>query len=399
MNSDQLAAADMTIAPGFNPAAFSPKAATALRTILEKGFYRDSLRLPRPSQHYGLSELSVFLGYFRKQRNCWGYSGLDGVYRKFLRSEKGPAAVYLFDLFWRAQPIQENILLEIIGEDQLGELREASVISSLNGFVHPNIRIIAVRHLYAMFDIDRTRTGDFVYFGSDSQDYVEIIERECAGRRFERSLDLCTGSGVQGLSLAKQSDEVLCTDLNARALSYVKANALLNELGNVRTLESNLFSSITGRFDCITANTPYVPMPDDADAFDLPMRGGDLGIEFTFVLLEQALDYLNPGGIAPIYTSDPIMEKGPLLAEELSRKFGHLPLDFTQINIFRSYPNTERQRQHFKKHKMLAFDDCVLVVRSASRFSVRKRAWHPSYYWRSRLLRNNYAADPTVQKK
>jgi hypothetical protein len=121
-----------------------------------------------------------------------------------------------------------------------------------------------------------------------------------------------------------------------------------------------------------------------------------LGIEFTLELLEQALDYLSPTGVAPIYTSDPILKKGPYLAGALTQKFGHLPLEFTQINIFRSHPNTDRQRQHFYKHNMVAFDDCVLVVRSASRFAVRKQAWHPAYYWRSKLLRFNHASDPAI---
>jgi len=165
-------------------------------------------------------------------------------------------------------------------------------------------------------------------------------------------------------------------------------------MDNVSSLESNLFSNISGRFDCITANTPYVPMPDDANAHDLPMRGGDLGIEFTFELLEQLPDYLNPNGIAVIYTSDPIVDNESFLPRELDRKFGRSMFDFTQHNIFRSYPNTERQRLHFEKHKLRAFDDCVLVVRHASRYDFRQRTWHPSYYWRSRLLRFNFSSDP-----
>lgn len=389
-------ASDNDLAVRFDPAVFSAEAAATLRSMLDQGFYRDALRLPKPSRKLGLSELAVFLDYYRKRSNCWGESALANFYRKRLSSEKGPATVNLFDLFWMAQPIQEDILYQFLSEDQLKILSQASIISRQNGVVRPQIRCIAPPSIYAMFDIDRSSTSNFVYFGTDSQDLVQIIQHECAGRRFGRSLDLCTGSGVQGLTLAKQSEEVICTDLNERALSYVKANASLNAIENVRALESNLFSNITGRFDCITANTPYVPMPDDAEAKDLPMRGGNLGIEFTFELLEQLPDYLNPGGMAVIYTSDPIVENASYLPYALSNKFGELPFEFTQRNIFRSYPNTERQRQHFREHKMQAFDDCVLVVRHSSRYSFHQRAWHPSFYWRSRLLHTNYASDPAV---
>lgn len=381
---------------GFNPTVFSLEAAKTLQTLLDRGSYRDSLRLPRPSNQFGLSEPGIFLDYFKKESNCWGSSVSAGIYRKLLHSEKGPAPVHLFDLFWMGQPIDEEVLLDLISEGQLELLSQSSVVSRLNGFVRANIRCIALPHLYAMFDIDRSTTENFVYFGTDSKDMVEILKHECAGRQFKRSIDLCTGSGVQGLTLAMQSEEVLCTDLNSRALFYVKANAMLNDLKNVHTCESNLFANATGKFDCITANTPYVPMPDDPNAFDLPMRGGDLGTEFTFTLLEQALDHWSSDGMAVIYTSDPIMGKGAHMQQEITRKFGHLSLEFTLLQIFRTYPDTERQRQHFQKHKMLAFDDCVLIVRHASRFSYQQRPWRPLFYWRSKLLRTEFSSDPTA---
>ena len=42
------------VTPPFNPAVFSSEAAKAFRMMLEVGSYRHSLRLPRPSNHYGL---------------------------------------------------------------------------------------------------------------------------------------------------------------------------------------------------------------------------------------------------------------------------------------------------------------------------------------------------------
>jgi len=383
------------VMPHFNPEVFSSEAAKAFWALLEVGSYRHSLRLPRPSNHYGLSEPSIFLDYFRKRTNCWGNSASARIYRNLLQREKGPAPVYLFDLLWLAQPIQERLLLELIGKDQLEVLINASVLSRRNDLVYATIRCIALPNLYAMFDIDRGSTGNFVYFGTDSRDMVKIILDVCAGRKFGRSIDLCTGSGVQGLTLAGRSEEVICTDINERALSLVQANALLNGLTNVRSQESNLFSNITGRFDCVTANTPYVPQPEDPNALDLPQRGGDLGIEFTFELIEQMLDHWNPGGIAVIYTSDPILKTGPFMSLEIPRKFGHLSLDFTLLQIFRTYPNTKRQQQHFQKHKMVAFDDCVLIIRHSSRFSFRQHAWRPLFYWRTKLLRTEFSSDPS----
>jgi hypothetical protein len=112
---------------------------------------------------------------------------------------------------------------------------------------------------------------DFVHIGWGSDLMVNIAAKYCRGRRFSRSLDLCTGSGVRGICLSREAEEAICADINPRALAMVQANARLNKIRNVATIHSDLFSSIPGRFDCITANTPYVPHPEGAQ---LPIGGG-----------------------------------------------------------------------------------------------------------------------------
>ena len=141
MTSQQSAEAGVVAAPHFNPSAFSPEAAKTLRTVLNDGFYRDSLRLPRPTEQYGLSEPFVFLDYFRKRRNCWGYSAMDGFYRKRLTSEKGRVAVHLFDLFWRAEPVTESDLRQTLGEDYRPFCARPQHIGRVNQVEHRRLMI------------------------------------------------------------------------------------------------------------------------------------------------------------------------------------------------------------------------------------------------------------------
>ena len=141
MTSQQSAEAGVVAAPHFNPSAFSREAAKTLRTVLNDGFYRDSLRLPRPTEQYGLSEPFVFLDYFRKRRNCWGYSAMDGFYRKRLTSEKGRVAVHLFDLFWRAEPVTESDLRQTLGEDYRPFCARPQHIGRVNQVEHRRLMI------------------------------------------------------------------------------------------------------------------------------------------------------------------------------------------------------------------------------------------------------------------
>jgi SAM-dependent methyltransferase len=314
--------------------------------------------------------------------NCWKASDLAGLYKKLLALSRGPAPVTLFDLFFLHEIVADEELSELIDAESFGRLETATILSRSNGAVVGNVRCYPLDGLYFLFDTDR-RYDDFVYFGWDSHLMVEVARRYCAGRRFGRSLDLCTGSGVQGLSLSRQSDETICLDINPRAVAMVQANASLNGLSNVQAVLSNLFSAVSGRFDCVTANTPYVPGPPGGQ---LPIRGGDLGIEFTLRLLEELPDRLSPGGMAVIYTSDPVVRGNRVLLDRLRERLGSFRLRFTQIPLFRSsYPTTMWMRDHYDRAGMRGYDDCILIIEEARSFEILRRHWNVIHYYRTRL--------------
>ncbi|CAE7728992.1 prmA, partial [Symbiodinium necroappetens] len=58
----------------------------------------------------------------------------------------------------------------------------------------------------------------------------------------KRVLDLCAGSGVQGLYAAKRfAAAATLVDLNPRAVRFAKANVLLNQVSKVTLHHGNLF--------------------------------------------------------------------------------------------------------------------------------------------------------------
>lgn len=78
-------------------------------------------------------------------------------------------------------------------------------------------------------------------------------------------LDLCSGSGCIGLSLAKyfSKSEVVAVDISAAACSLIQKNLLHNQLANVKIFHSDLFQKLgKQKFDLIVANPPYVPQSD-----------------------------------------------------------------------------------------------------------------------------------------
>jgi release factor glutamine methyltransferase len=93
-----------------------------------------------------------------------------------------------------------------------------------------------------------------------------------------RILDLGTGSGCVAITLALElAAEVTAIDISADALAVASANA--DRLGTTITfIVSDWFSGVSGAFDLIVANPPYV-----ADG-DPHLREGDLRFEPAYAL-------------------------------------------------------------------------------------------------------------------
>ena len=128
-----------------------------------------------------------------------------------------------------------------------------------------------------------------------------------------RILDLGTGTGAIALALASElssicqkqhiSLEIIGVDLMPDVVALAQSNAERNKL-NVQFLQSRWFENITGRFDLIVSNPPYI------DAQDEHLRQGDVRCEPLSALvandagyadlrhiIELAPSYLNSNGV------------------------------------------------------------------------------------------------------
>lgn len=87
---------------------------------------------------------------------------------------------------------------------------------------------------------------------------------ETFGSKQIRVLDLGTGSGAIGLSLAKERKnwEIMCSDMSLEAIKVTKKNMLMNSL-NVSLINSNWLAAFKNEcFDLIVSNPPYINPSD-----------------------------------------------------------------------------------------------------------------------------------------
>jgi release factor glutamine methyltransferase len=88
-----------------------------------------------------------------------------------------------------------------------------------------------------------------------------VMARDGSGLRGREVLDLCTGTGILGLTAARLGARATAIDLSRRAVLNARLNARLNRL-ELEVLRGDLFAPVEGRrFDLIVSNPPYIPAP------------------------------------------------------------------------------------------------------------------------------------------
>ncbi len=120
---------------------------------------------------------------------------------------------------------------------------------------------------------------------------AQLTQREAFGS----ALDLGTGSGVQSLHLSTHCAHTVATDVNRRALSMARVNAVLNDI-EVDLREGSLFDPVAGEhFDLVITNPPFVISPGTGDR--LVYRDSGLpGDELVRRIVSTVHRHLRPDG-------------------------------------------------------------------------------------------------------
>jgi len=127
-----------------------------------------------------------------------------------------------------------------------------------------------------------------------------------------RALDVGTGSGVQALHLARHSQEVVATDISARALRFAAANAVLNgQRWQLRP--GSLLEPVAGeQFDLVVCNPPFIVGPGfSAGAGGFTYRDSGFASDAVCHRLVSGLPaVLAPGGTAQLLANWAIAADG-----------------------------------------------------------------------------------------
>ncbi len=141
---------------------------------------------------------------------------------------------------------------------------------------------------------------------------TEVLVEECAkflqDKPSPKILDLCSGSGCIGISLAKDFPDsaVVMVEKYAEALRYIDQNIKLNGAENTLVLEGDIFEGTANseKYDLIVSNPPYIPpcemeitSPEVKFEPETALLGGEDGLDFYRAITKNYKNALNSGGM------------------------------------------------------------------------------------------------------
>ncbi len=141
-------------------------------------------------------------------------------------------------------------------------------------------------------------------------------------------LEIGCGTGIISLHCAYHGGVVTAVDINDKALELTMVNAKDNEIPLKKVLWSDMFSNISGIWDTIIFNPPYLPSIRGAKE-DPRWDGGTRGDETIVRFLDQAYPHLTPGGkvyfccsdLAPLTRIYNTIEMGYEIIEQREKTF------------------------------------------------------------------------------
>ncbi|MBN2367565.1 methyltransferase [Candidatus Woesearchaeota archaeon] len=128
-------------------------------------------------------------------------------------------------------------------------------------------------------------------------------------------LDMGTGTGIQAITAAKKAKKILAVDINPDAVKTARISGQIEKIKNIEFIESNLFEKVTGKFDLIIFNPPY--LPEEKNVKDIALVSGKRGCDTTIKFLDALGPFLNADGKILLTSSS--LASQSLISEAIAR--------------------------------------------------------------------------------
>ena len=204
----------------------------------------------------------------------------------------------------------DNIQISLYKDLVLPEDFKTKIISYLDKIINENYPVQYITNSQAFFNEVYYVDEHVLIPRQDTEILVEKAIDYIRNEGIKDAIDLCTGSGAIGISVARNSDieKVTLIDISEDALDVAYRNIEDNSMEDkITVLQSNLLEEVIKnqiKTDMILSNPPYIKSEDmaslDANVKYEPalaLDGGATGMNFYEKIIEQAKYVLNNNGL------------------------------------------------------------------------------------------------------
>lgn len=140
----------------------------------------------------------------------------------------------------------------------------------------------------------------------DTEISVEVILKILKENNINKMLEIGCGTGIVSISVdleSKRKMDITALDISPYAIKNTTINKK-NLKSNIKILKSDLFDKVSGKFDLIYSNPPYIKSSEienlQLEVKDheprLALDGGIDGLYFYREIIKEAPNYLNNNG-------------------------------------------------------------------------------------------------------
>ena len=142
-------------------------------------------------------------------------------------------------------------------------------------------------------------TSDDVYEPSDDTYLLIDALKKADLKKDAQVLEIGCGTGIVSITISTHVKNITACDINPHAVELAESNIKRNKIDNIQVIESDLFAQITGKFDLIIFNTPYLPQDEENTVegeINHAWDGGKDGRKVIDRFLAGAINHLVTGG-------------------------------------------------------------------------------------------------------
>ncbi|SHN29905.1 HemK family putative methylases [Pseudomonas asturiensis] len=267
-------------------------------------------------------------------------------------------ALSLRDVFGWSRIIPESML----PASEAQGLLEAGILARSDDGLKSRVRFSSLDDLLLVHSAYPTLDEDSVFFGPDTYRFAQSIKAHLHStpHTIARAVDIGCGTGAGALLIAhaRPSAQVHAVDINPKALHFAHTNAAVAGLENLECSHSDVLTGMTGSFDLIVANPPYMK---DTQKRAYRHGGDSLGADLSVRIVRESIDRLTPGGSLVLYTGVAMTgERDPFL-EAVKSDIDHTALTWTYRELDPDVFGEELLEEGYEEAERIAAVELVVT--------------------------------------